>query len=332
MGLGGRQTRRGSWECSSRGGRVSPGHRSTPDTLSGRAGKQGLGGSNSGKALELGSSGLGGPYIHREKRGPERGSLGIRQQRRRMRPEPRSWCPASWKGQRAPPWMPNLDAQPAGHTRAPAARQRGFPGKLTNAVGSQGTCGKQVCSPDSVLGADQVAPRCPCSPFLPPGPGAAELQVAGRCHGGRASSAAAPESQWERSVRHPLTSDLCDPNLSIWGLSRKFRQAGRLHSTRAGRCPWGTAREHRCQVCELPGWRRQQGDGHRLPRRGEPGGLHGRRDRAGWPGCEGRRGCPVRKRLKSQGEARVATACLDRACPSRDTEGGWGLRGPRGRS
>lgn len=177
-----------------------------------------------------------------------------------------------------------------------------------------------------------MAPRCPCSPFLPPGPGAAELQVAGRCHGGRASSAAAPESQWERSVRHPLTSDLCDPNLSIWGLSRKFRQAGRLHSTRAGRCPWGTAREHRCQVCELPGWRRQQGDGHRLPRRGEPGGLHGRRDRAGRPGCEGRRGCPVRKRLKSQGEARVATACLDRACPSWDTEGGWGLSSPRGRS
>ena len=122
--------------------------------------------------------------------------------------EPRSWCPASWKGQRAPPWTPDLDAQPAGHARAPAARQRGFPGKLTNAVGSQGTCGKQVRPPDSVLGADQVAPRCPCSPFLPPGLGAAELQVAGQCHGGRASSAAAPESQWERSVRHPLTSDL----------------------------------------------------------------------------------------------------------------------------
>ena len=24
-----------------------------------------------------------------------------------------------------------------------------------------------------------------------------------------------------------MTSDLCDPDLSIWGLSRKFREAGR---------------------------------------------------------------------------------------------------------
>ena len=40
----------------------------------------------------------------------------------------------------------------------------------------------------------------------------------------------------------------------------------------------------------------------------------------------------MRQRLTSQGEARVVTASLDCACPSCDTEGGWGLSGPRGRS
>ena len=98
-------------------------------------GKQGLCGLIQGKPSSWGCLGWGGPKSI-EKRGPERGGLGIRQ-RRRVRPEPRSWCSVSWKGQRAPPWTPNLNTQPAGHACAPAARQRGFPGKLMNALGSQ---------------------------------------------------------------------------------------------------------------------------------------------------------------------------------------------------
>lgn len=58
---------------------------------------------------------MGGPYIHREKRGPERGSLGIRQQRWRMRPEPRSWCPGAGAQELVPCELegaegPSLDA------------------------------------------------------------------------------------------------------------------------------------------------------------------------------------------------------------------------------
>lgn len=109
------------------------------------------------------------------------------------------------------------------------------------------------------------------------------------------------------------------------------RQAGsipqRLGAV-SGALPVST--DARCASCQGGGTSRATATA--CPGGGSPGGLHGRRDHAGRLDFEGRRGCPVRQRLKSQGEARVVTASLDRACPSCDTEGGWGLSRPRRRS
>lgn len=105
---------------------------------------------------------MGALHPPREK-GTREGSLGIRQQTEDAAGAQELVLRELEGAEGGPPWMPNLDAQPVGHARSSRPAE-GLPGKLTNAVGSQGTCGKAGPPPDSVLGADQVPSPAPAAP------------------------------------------------------------------------------------------------------------------------------------------------------------------------
>lgn len=222
------------------------GYRSTPDTLSGRAGNRVLVALIRGRPSS--QSSVGGP-TSTERKGDQRGAAwGSGSRDGGCGRSPGAGALASWKGQRAP----SLDAQP----RRPACRARrgssrpaeGLPWEANECRGLREPV-ESRSAPRLSSGGRPGGPSLPLQPLPPSWAGRSRAQVAGRCHGGTYSPALLPQNPNGKDLSvTPLTSDLQTPTSASGACPESSGRQGRPYSTRAGRCPWGTAREHRAGV------------------------------------------------------------------------------------